>query len=287
MTEFQKPHTIQDGAMTEFQKPHTIQDGDFNKLPTLITATHIQELSQNYINAIAKNGCKPTSYDSKAWTISRNVILNECYEINDPVLGPVFRPIVQVLQPQLELLLNSKVELNSACGHLYNADVPNIETGSSWSEHRDYTTDNALAFASVIIQGFTSEGFDGGGLTLRVGETKTFVQLDPGDALVLHKTWHLPHTITRGRRLVFVLFFRQMDAIARTQKMDALELQKLTRLIPKILKKQPIVQERKEHKEEEQEDYVPILNPVSLSLFGNLDEDEDEDEDEGGTLVDK
>ena len=46
-------------------------------------------------------------------------------------------------------------------------------------------------------------------------DTTAFVQLEPGDAVVLRKTWHLPHKITKGRRLVFVLFYRKAVAVVQ------------------------------------------------------------------------
>ena len=182
-----------------------IEQGDFRILPALFSDTTIQECSRSYMEVVAQQGNHSTKYGYHDWTISRNYIQDA--QVLDKALGPSFEPLLQASQEQVESILNHPVEIDSACGHLYDADTPGVETGSSWVEHRDYTSDESLACASIIVQGHTREGFDGGGVSLRVGESKTFVQLDSGDALLLQKTWHLPHAITRGRRLVFVLFF--------------------------------------------------------------------------------
>ena len=193
-----------------------LEHGQFKKIPLLIP--NINSISKRYIDIVTQQGNIPTSYGGQSWHISRNYIDNS--KIISPELEPIFQPILQLVQDQVETDMQQKVELDSACGHLYDADTPNVETGSSWAEHRDYQSNDSLALTSVVVQGATPEGFEGGGLTMRVGDTKTFVQLAPGDALVLHKTWHLPHTITRGRRLVFVLFFRKKSVATKEMSLN-------------------------------------------------------------------
>ena len=193
-----------------------LEHGQFKKMPLLIP--NINSISKRYIDIVTQKGNIPTSYGGQSWHISRNYIDNS--KIISPELEPIFQPILQLVQDQVETVMQQKVELDSACGHLYDADTPNVETGSSWAEHRDYQSNDSLALTSVVVQGATPEGFEGGGLTMRVGNTKTFVQLAPGDALILHKTWHLPHTITKGRRLVFVLFFRKKSVATKEMSLN-------------------------------------------------------------------
>jgi serine/threonine protein kinase len=195
-----------------------IARGHFLKVTKLLPLEVVKECSSKYLNIIQRHGNLPTHYNYHEWSISRSFI-NEGNVTND-VLHEVFKPLISVSKEKVESLFHSGVEVDSACGHLYDADTPGIETGASWSEHRDYLSsseEDILANASIIIQGYTEESFDGGGLTMRVKSTdgktkedvKTFVQLNPGDAIILRQTWHLPHNITRGRRLVFVIFFRK------------------------------------------------------------------------------
>jgi len=185
-----------------------ISHGQFRTLTALVPATTIRELSSSYLNVIEKKGNQMTHYGYHEWKISRSYLDDAV--VVDEDLRPSFEPLIAAAQEQVEHLLKCRVVCDSACGHVYNADEPNIETGSSWGEHRDYASDGNLAFASVVVQGFTPESFEGGGLTMRVKDERTFVQLEPGDALLLRKTWHLPHSIQAGRRLVFVLFFRTL-----------------------------------------------------------------------------
>jgi calcium/calmodulin-dependent protein kinase kinase 2 len=205
-----------------------IAHGQWRKLSTLVSNVQIQKCSQSYMQVVAKKGNIPTDYGYHAWTISRNYIDDS--KVLDSSLSPSFAPLLEAAQSRVEDLLKCQVVIDSACGHLYDADTEGVETGASWAEHRDYASDDSLAYASVVVQGWTPEGFDGGGLTVRVGEEKSFVELASGDALLLRKTWHLPHTITRGRRLVFVLFYRQSTHPHKTQLLEQRETKTTTKM---------------------------------------------------------
>ena len=185
-----------------------------------IAAEEIARLTTLYAALIQRFGNEVQGHGAHEWRASRNYMYGGERCISDDASAPsaaaeagVFEPLMSALDASgiVDGTMNGNaVELDSVCGHLYDAEDAKGEDGSSWYRHRDYCADDSLAALSIIIEGSLPHA--GGALEMS-GRDETaavdVVALQPGDALVLRQAWHKPRPITSGRRVSFVFFFKR------------------------------------------------------------------------------
>ena len=157
----------------------------------------------------------PGTYGYREWDIQKTYMLQGVPE--DPLMGPAFDPIIEKATREFKALGVGDVYCDSAFGQFYDAMTEGVETGANWGEHRDYCSDDRLAYVSAIVQGYTREGYVGGSLKFRDnGDDNTWPEgekasniahLSPGDAVLLREAFHHPGAITSGKRIAFVFFF--------------------------------------------------------------------------------
>eukprot|EP00947_MAST-08B_sp_MAST-8B-sp1_P005750 g5750.t1 len=190
----------------------------------LLTSQVVEQCSDAYAAVVAAHGGNEAHqrYAGREWKATRSYM--DDGKVIDEGLGDIFAPLLRaslnLVQQTLEVP-RSSFEPDSCFAHLYDADTPGAESGSSWGWHRDYGNDDTLALASVIIEGFTRDKYLGGGLevadTSGADRVEEHVLLAPGDALLLRQAWHLPLALRSGKRISFVLFFRKRKPRQQTK----------------------------------------------------------------------
>lgn len=194
--------------------------GSWELVPGAVSATDIVELSATYESAAATLEPEMSRYGGVEWTATRTY----CDEGKPPspgtarLLGPVFEPLIAAVQLQLEGCCACPLKLESAFATLYSTD-----SNTGMADHRDFDSGGRLVACSAILQGYSPDGFEGGGLLMRTdpgGGTngcdgpeqsgmRKLVELEPGDLVLLFGAWHEPREILGGQRLVFVFFFHE------------------------------------------------------------------------------
>jgi hypothetical protein len=192
----------------------------FLVLDGLVSPDKISTISRDYMSAI-----KGTDLDNewqdlqgRKWKLTRNYILDgKITEYAQKLdLGAHFEPLLHKAQREASQATGEKLVPEQVFATLYDSSTVE-DNGSHFYEHRDYDNQGRLLFCSVIIQGHTPDGMDDDGfygrLDCREPDTmeESTVSLRAGDALFLNQTWHCPHAIEQGCRLVFIFFFHRAD----------------------------------------------------------------------------
>ena len=214
--------------------------GSWEVVSDAVEAVDTVDLSEAYESATAALPPEASMYGGVEWTATRTYA--DEGQAPSPamaeLLAPIFEPLIAAVQLKLEGRCACRLRLESAFATLYTTD-----SNTGMADHRDFDSGGRLVACSAILQGYTAEGFEGGGLWMRTDpdggsqpsggsggggrdsepEPRTLVSLDPGDLLLLFGAWHEPREIASGSRLVFVFFFHEAVIRMAMDGADALD----------------------------------------------------------------
>lgn len=192
----------------------------FSVIESIVSRPEIESISCKYIAAIDGTTVDNAWEDlqGRSWKVTRNYILDgkKTDYGKKHGLSEHFEPLLSAAQQVASEATGQKLVADQVFATLYDSACV-ADNGSNFYEHRDYDMQGRLLFTSVIVQGYTPDGGDDEGvfgkLDCREPDTmdEATVALHAGDALLLKQTWHCPHAITTGRRLVFIFFFHRAD----------------------------------------------------------------------------
>ena len=214
--------------------------GSWEHVPGAVGATAIAQASAAHIVATAGLSIEQSLYGGEFEAATRTYIADGEVDSGEKVqelLGPIFEPLIALVQRQLETRCACKLQLENAFATLYTT---RSKGNRGHPDHRDFDSFGRFIAASAVLQGHTACGFEGGGLLMRtnadgsphvhdddddrqeakegrvegvrgeqIKETRVLQTMEPGDLLLLFGAFHEARPIVSGKRLSFVFFFHE------------------------------------------------------------------------------